>query len=127
MSSTPLEIAGQLFAAIEAKSVDAVAALYDERIEVWHNFTNVVQSKADNLRVLAGLIRSAQTIRYDIIERHQVGGSRIVQRHNLECVTLRGVNVTLPACIFLTIEHGLIRRIDEYLDSAQTQSLRAQA
>jgi ketosteroid isomerase-like protein len=126
MKSTPLDVVAGLFAAIEAKQLEAVAERYDEGIEVWHNFSNAVQSKVDNLRVLGGLIRSTDTIRYEIIERHQVTGNRVVQRHNLHCRTRAGAQVTIPACIFLTVEDGLIIRIDEYLDTAQTRPLQSE-
>lgn len=123
MSSTVADIAAQLFTNIEAGRVGAVAALYHDDVEVWHNFDNAVQTKQENLRVLEGLTQIARKLRYEVLERHTVG-DRFIQRHNLHCTTASGAEVMIPACVFITVEDGKIRRIDEYLDTAQTKALR---
>jgi ketosteroid isomerase-like protein len=122
MTRTTAEVAAQLFAHIEAGHVEAVAALYHDDIAVWHNFDNATQAKAANLRTLAGLIAIAPQRRYEVLERHTIG-DRFIQRHNLHCRTAAGAEVVIPACIFITVQDGAIRRIDEYLDIAQTQPL----
>jgi ketosteroid isomerase-like protein len=91
---------------------------------VWHNFDNTVQSKADNLKTLEGLTKAVERIRYEVIERHQVG-DRVIQRHNLHCGTRDGKELTIPAAIFITVKNERIVRIDEYLDTAQANALRA--
>jgi uncharacterized protein len=123
MTRSAVEIAEQLFKNIEAKNVDGVAALYRDDIQVWHNFSNGVQSKAENLKVLKGLTLAAAQIRYEVVERHQFG-NRVVQRHNLHCRTASGADIVIPACIFITVRDDKITRIDEYLDTAQTAGLR---
>jgi ketosteroid isomerase-like protein len=124
MARSAVEIAEQLFKNIEAKQVDAVAALYHDDIEVWHNFSNAIQSKADNLKVLKGLTLAATQIRYEVLERH-LFGNRVVQRHNLHCRLADNADIVIPACIFITVENEKITRIDEYLDTAQTARLRS--
>jgi ketosteroid isomerase-like protein len=126
MGGTTDEIAAELFTNIETGRVDAVAALYHDDVEVWHNFDNAIQTKAENLRVLRGLTEALPKLRYEILERHTVG-ERFIQRHNLICTTAAGHDVVIPACIFITIRDGTIRRIDEYLDTAQTKPLRGQS
>ncbi len=123
MGTSAVEVAARLFENIEAKRVDAVAALYADDIAVWHNFSNAEQSKADNLKTLDGLARSVESLRYEVLERVLLG-DRVMQRHNLRCRTSSGSEVVIPACIFITVQDGLIRRIDEYLDTGQANRLR---
>ncbi len=124
MEKTLLEVAGSLFDCIEAGDAAGVDALYSEDVEVWHNFSNVAQTKAENLATLTGLIASVDEIRYEVTERLALDSERVVQRHDLCCTTRDGAAFTIPACIFITVRDGRIVRIDEYLDSAQANALR---
>jgi ketosteroid isomerase-like protein len=120
----PLAVAGRLFDCIERKQVREVAALYGDDIAVWHNFSNAEQSKAENLAVLEGLVASVESLRYEVHERVLLG-DRVLQRHDLRCRTRSGEEIVIPACIFVTVRDGRIQRIDEYLDTAQANRLRA--
>jgi uncharacterized protein len=124
MTGTALDVAQRLFDSIESKAVDAVAALYADDVQVWHNFTNAVQSKTDNLKTLGGLTKNVAHIRYDVQERVLLG-DRVMQRHLLRCRVDGGEEVVIPACIFVTVRAGKITRIDEYLDTAQSNALGA--
>ena len=124
MTGTALDVAQRLFEAIENKSVDAVAALYADDVAVWHNFSNTTQTKAENLKTLDGLTKNVAHIRYDITERLLLG-DRVMQRHLLRCRVENGEEVVIPACIFVTARNGRITRIDEYLDTAQSNELGA--
>lgn len=124
MAQSALTTAAALFAGIEAGRSADVATLYGDDIEVWHNFTDRTQTKAENLRTLEGLIASAAAIRYEVIERLLLDDGRVLQRHNLRVRTPRGEEFVIPACIFITVRDGLIRRIDEYLDTGQANALR---
>lgn len=117
--------AAALFDAIERKDVDAVARLYADDVAVWHNFDDVSQNKAANLAVLRGLCEHVPAIRYEVFERHALGGGRMVQRHVLRARTPSGAEIAIPACIFVTVEDGRISRIDEYLDTVQANRLRS--
>jgi ketosteroid isomerase-like protein len=124
MTGTALDVAQRLFDSIESKAVDAVAALYSDDIEVWHNFTNSTQTKAENLKTLGGLTKYVAHIRYEVTERVLLG-DRVMQRHLLRCRVDNGEEVVIPACIFVTAHGGKITRIDEYLDTAQSNALGA--
>ncbi len=124
MSRTNPETAAALFAAIERKDTDAVAALYTDDVQVWHNFSNAVQDKAANLATLGGLCRSVPEIHYDVTERLELEDGRVLQRHVLRC-GVGGEEVSIPACIFITVRGGQISAIHEYLDTAQANRLRA--
>jgi ketosteroid isomerase-like protein len=124
MTANALDVARQLFERIEAKHVDGVAALYADDVEVWHNFDNATQTKAENLKVLGGLTKNVAEIRYDVTERILLG-ERVMQRHLLRCRVANGEEVVIPACIFVTVRGGRIVRIDEYLDTGQSSALGA--
>ena len=124
MAHTAIDVARQLFEQIEAKRPDGVAALYADDVQVWHNFTNATQTKAENLRVLGGLTKNVAQIRYEVVERVLLG-DRVMQRHLLRCRVANGEEIVIPACIFITVRDGKISRIDEYLDTAQSNALGA--
>lgn len=124
MGQTLLDVAGSLFKCIEAGDPAGVDALYSEDVEVWHNFSNAIQTKAENIQTLTGLIASVDQIRYDVKERIALDDDRVMQRHDLICTTRDGTSFTIPACIFITIRESRIVRIDEYLDSSQANELR---
>ena len=125
MTQTTIQIARALFENIEAGDPAGVAGLYADDIEVWHNFSNTTQSKQENLQTLTGLIGSVKTIRYEVKELLTLSDDRVLQRHDLHCETPGGARFTIPACIFITVRSGKITRIEEYLDSAQANALRA--
>ena len=122
MGKTAIEVAQQLFENIEAKRVEGVSALYADDILVWHNFSNTTQPKTENLQTLDGLTRNVAQIRYDVTERVLLG-DRVMQRHLLRCRISTGEEFVIPACIFVTVRDGKITRIDEYLDTAQSNAL----
>lgn len=124
MAKTAIEVAQHLFEQIEAKRVDGVSALYADDILVWHNFSNATQTKAENLKVLDGLTKNVTQIRYDVTERVLLG-DRVMQRHLLRCRIGTGEEFVIPACIFVTAHDGKITRIDEYLDTTQSNALSA--
>ena len=120
-----LTTAAGLFAAIESKDPAAVAALYDDDIEVWHNFSDACQNRQENLATLTGLCENVPSIRYDVVERLLLEDGRVFQRHTLVASTETGEEVRIPACIILQIRDDRIVRIDEYLDTGQANRLRA--
>lgn len=123
MTDTAAELANRLFKCIESKDIAGVAALYHDDIAVWHNFTGTAQSKTENLRNLGDFAKAVAQIRYAVLERIDLGG-RVIQRHDLHCRVADGREFAIPACIFITVENGRIRRIEEYLDTAQVNPLR---
>ena len=92
---------------------------------MWHNFSNASQDKATNLQVLTGLCESLAEIHYDVVERLQLADGRVLQRHVLRGISETGEETLIPACMLLHIEDGKIVRIEEYLDTAQANRLRA--
>ncbi len=125
MTRSNLETAGALFSAIEAKDPDAVAALYADDVLVWHNFSNAFQDKETNVATLTSLCRHVPEIRYEVVERLALDDERVLQRHVLCAATGQGEEIQIPACMLITVRHGRIAAIHEYLDSGQANRLRA--
>jgi len=120
-----LAVAARLFEAIENKNPAGVAELYADDIQVWHNFSDDCQDKATNVRTLSALCAGVAEIHYDVVERLLLADGRVLQRHVLRGVTADGSEVRIPACMLITVGGNRITRIDEYLDTAQANALRA--
>jgi len=111
------ELADAVFGAIEAGDIDAVAGMWADDVEVWHNTDDVVQTKDQNLAVLQWMVDNTASIEYrDTVRSGTVDG--FVQRHVLHLTFDDGRVADLPAAIFVGIRNGKVARIDEYLDSA---------
>jgi ketosteroid isomerase-like protein len=118
------EVADKFFRAIETSDLDALQQIYHDELEVWHNFTGIKQSKADNIASLA-MMSVLRSIKYEVQERI-TSGNRVAQRHRLCIETMAGMSFDLPVAIFITVRDGKIARIDEYFDSAQLKPLLAE-
>ena len=116
------EVADALFCAIEAGDVDAVRELYADDMVAWHNFDRIEQTKDQNLFVLQWVARNLSDRHYDDIRRYAIDGG-FVQQHVLRGNNVEGVEVQIPACIVVKVADGKITRIDEYLDTRQTDPL----
>jgi ketosteroid isomerase-like protein len=121
---SPLAVAERLFAAIERGDVDAVGALYAPDVAVWHNYDNVAQTRDQNLRTLAWMVRNVASLRYEEVRRKPVSGG-VLQQHVLRGVAPNGAQLEIPSCMLISVVDGRITRIEEYLDSAQFAALRA--
>lgn len=121
-----IETVETFFNAIESLDTRTVSDMYADDVSVWHNFSNAVQTKAENVAVLTGLCGLAESLRYEVIERFSLAPDRIVQRHNLHIRLKKqpAELVVIPACIFITVAGDKITKIEEYLDTAQTGALR---
>jgi ketosteroid isomerase-like protein len=116
-------LATRLFDAIERGDVDGVADCYGADLVVWHNFDGLEQSRADNLKTLAGLIERISERRYED-RRLNVFEGGFVQQHVLTGVRKDGVRVKLPGVLVGTVRDSKIARLDEYLDSAHVAAFR---
>jgi ketosteroid isomerase-like protein len=117
-----LDVADQLFRAIEAGRVDLVGELYATDAVIWHNHDGVEQTPDENLRTLRWLVDNLTGVRYTDIRRSATA-TGFVQQHVL-CVTNRaGTDVEIPACIVATVDDGRITRLEEYLDSRHIDRL----
>ena len=123
---TPAEIealADRFFAAISGGDVDGVRACYDPAVAVWHNYEAGEQGLEANLAVLGWLGRHISDLRYDEIRRIVIEDG-FVQQHVLRGTTDWGLALEVPAMLRVYVAEGRIRRIEEYLDTAQVAELR---
>jgi len=113
----------RFFAALEAGDTDLLAAIYTPDARIWHNDASGEQGVEDNLKV-RGLHAVVSGLRYDIGRRFPIDGG-VVQQHVLRGTLPDGSAVAMPAAMFLYVDAGRVRRIEEYLDSAQAAPIRA--
>ncbi|OAI42487.1 hypothetical protein AYO38_03135 [bacterium SCGC AG-212-C10] len=118
-----VEVAAQLFSAIQQGDLNAVHDLYAPDVAIWHNTDGITQGREDNLRVLRWLTRTMRNVRYEDV-RVQPTPAGFVQQHVLRATTAGGKDVELPACIICDVVDGKITRLAEYLDSAAVAQMR---
>jgi ketosteroid isomerase-like protein len=111
-----LEVAKQLFAAIEAGRVDIVRDLYATDAVIWHSHDDVQQTRDENLALLSWVVTNLGDVRYEQIRRSATD-SGFVQQHVLRATNRAGVRIEIPACMVCAVSDGRITRVDEYLDS----------
>lgn len=109
------DVADQIFAAIEAGDAATVASLYADDVIVWHNNDGAEQTKQQNLRVLDWMVRNTASREYRAVRRFAIDGG-FVQQHDLHLEFDDGRTADLTACVVVELAHGMITRIDEYLD-----------
>ncbi|MCA9531254.1 MAG: nuclear transport factor 2 family protein [Myxococcales bacterium] len=112
-----IAIATALTRCLTEGDVEGVGALYADDAVVWRNLDGRELSKAQVMKVVRFLVERVRDLRYDDV-RVLPTPSGFVQQHTLVGITERGQPLRAPACLVVTVERGLITRIDEYLDSA---------
>ena len=121
MTHDPSALLDEFFAAIQAGDIDAVAPLYSDDVEVWHNVTGKALDKAASLDLLRFWCSQVTSLRYEILERRVYDGGA-VQRH---VVHGNAAGATLAASIGIVfhIDGHRITRIFEYLDPASVAAV----
>lgn len=110
-------LATRFFDAIEQGDVETVAACYAPDVVIWHNNDGLTQTRAENLKTLAGLVQHFSDRRYEDRRLDAFDGG-FVQQHVLSATRRDGTRVSLPAVLVCRVEDGRITRLDEYFDSA---------
>ena len=119
-----LAFAERFITAIEGGDMDAARACYAPDAKVWHNTDNVEQTVDQNMKTLAWLARALPDRHYRVLRREALKDG-FFQQHVLEARLPDGAAWTLSACVVVRLDGGLITRLDEYLDSAETAALSA--
>jgi ketosteroid isomerase-like protein len=117
-----LALAERFMGAIATGDADTVRACYAPDARIWHNNDGVEQTVDQNLRVLGWFMRKLPTRRYRILRREALSDG-FLQQPVLEATLPDGTAWAMPACVVIRMRDGLIVRLDEYLDSAQTAVL----
>jgi ketosteroid isomerase-like protein len=114
-------IASKFFAAIERGDLDAVRDIYSPEVEVWHNVTNGVQTREENLALLRYFTGRVSERRYELLAREFFAGG-FVQRHILHGKLASGELIAAPVCLVVHVSAGRIDRLFEYLDPATVRA-----
>jgi len=108
------ELLDRLFAAICERNLDAVAELYCDDVEVWHNTSGRTLQREGSLAVLRAFLARVSEVRYEILERrHWQTGA--MQRHVLH-VRVDETDHAIDVCITFTFAADRIRNVFEYVD-----------
>ena len=117
-----IDFARHFVGAIQSGDADTVRACYAPDAEIWHNNDGTVQTVDQNMKVLAWFMRVLKDRNYRVT-RLEALSDGFVQQHVLEATLPDGTAWALDACVIVKMENGVITRLDEYLDSAQTAAL----
>jgi len=114
--SSALEVAERFFAAIDAGDVSAIYDTYAPDAVIWHNFDDVEQTRDENVRMLGWAVKHLGNMRYTDVRRTATD-SGFAQQHVLRATNTNGVEIEVPAALFVSVRDGKITRLDEYIDS----------
>ncbi len=106
----------KFFTALATGDQATCEALFTDDAVVWHNYTQQEQPKSEALAALAGLAQ--MRAEFEIIGR-DLSEDTCVQRHVVRVTLPNGEVAAIPAIQRISFADGRIRRIEEYMDSAQ--------
>jgi len=125
MTDSPdiLAFADRFMTALEGSDREAVRAYYAPDAKLWHNFDNVAQTVDENLKMFDWMSRKLPQRRYRVVRR-EVLHDGWFQQHVVEATLADGRPFRLFACCVITVQDGVVTRLEEYVDPAQASVLR---
>jgi hypothetical protein len=118
-----VDVADQLFGAIERSDEATLNELFNDDIAVWRVGARRDNDKERALKVLRWFIDVTAQRRYEILDR-QFFSDGFVQQHILHATGRNGSSIALRVCIVIKLGvNALISRIDEYFDPAEVAPL----
>lgn len=118
-----VDVADQLFTAIEHSDVAMLSQIFNDDITVWRTGARRDSDKERALRVLHWFIDATTQRGYEVLDR-QVFADGFVQQHILHATGRNGGSISLRVCIVIKLGvNALISRIDEYFDPAELAPL----
>lgn len=118
-----VDVANQLFTAIEQSDVAKLNRIFNDDITVWRVGARHDNDKERALAVLHWFINATTERRYEILDR-QLFRNGFVQQHILHATGHNGGLIALRTCVVIKLgTNGLISRIDEYFDPAKVAPL----
>lgn len=115
-------VAKRLVDRLIAGDVAGVGEVYAEDVVVFRNFDGRELPRAKVLKVVGFLAANVRELRYDDL-RITPTPKGFVQQHVLRGLAPNGAELAAHACLVAEVVDGRIRRIDEYIDSAQMAPL----
>ncbi|MFZ1161140.1 nuclear transport factor 2 family protein [Mycobacterium sp.] len=114
-----VDLADELFSAIERSDEARLDELFDSDISVWRVGASRDDDKQRALKVLRWFIGVTAGRSYEILDR-QLFPDGFVQQHILHATGTNGGLIALRVCIVIKLGgNALISRIDEYFDPAE--------
>ena len=104
------------FSALATGDQTTCEALFTDDAVVWHNYTQTELPKSEALAALAGLAH--MQAEFHIVGRDFTDDT-CIQRHVVRVTLPNGDVAAIPAIQRISLSGGRIRRIEEYMDSAQ--------
>lgn len=120
-SRSAVEVAQALMQRTLAGDIEGACELYAEDAVCWRNFDERELDKAQVARVI-GFLRRLDDLRYEQV-RISATDEGFVQQHVMRCRAASGADVRVAACLVAQVRDGLIRRLDEYVDSKAMAAL----
>jgi ketosteroid isomerase-like protein len=118
-----VDLADELFAAIERGDEPRLDALFAGDIAVWRAGAQRDDDKKRAMKVLRWFIGVTAERSYEVLDRQLFPGG-FVQQHILHATGHNGGLIALRVCIVIKVSsNDLITRIDEYFDPAQLAPL----
>jgi ketosteroid isomerase-like protein len=122
-----VDLADELFAAIERGDESRLVELFDDDIAVWRAGAHRDDDKQRALKVLRWFIGVTAERSYQVLDR-QLFPDGFVQQHVLHATGNNGGLIALRVCIVIKTSvtsdsRALIRRIDEYFDPAELAAI----
>jgi ketosteroid isomerase-like protein len=113
-----LDLADELFAAIERGDEPRLDTLFAEDIAVWRAGAQRDDDKERAMKILRWFIRVTAERSYEVLDR-QLFPDGFVQQHILHATAHNGGLIALRVCIVIKMNgSNHINRIDEYFDPA---------
>jgi ketosteroid isomerase-like protein len=123
LAAEVVDLADELFAAIERGDEARLDELFDDDIEVWRVGARRDNDKERALKVLRWFIEVTAQRRYEVLDR-RLFPDGFVQQHILHATGRAGGSIDLRVCIVIKVGvNALISRIDEYFDPADLAPL----
>jgi ketosteroid isomerase-like protein len=125
MTDDILGLADAFLRASEAGDVERLRSMYAPDAVVWHNVDGKEQSVDEGLAMVSWAREHLNGLHHDEVRRQRTEHG-FVQQHVLRATTPSGAELSVPACIVVTVQDGKVTRLDEYIDPTPFGVLRAE-
>jgi uncharacterized protein len=118
-----LAIAARFAAATRTNDAETYAAMCAPGATTWHNFDELEVTTEQTLRTIAWLHRTVADLAWIDVALHPTASGFVSQ--TILTGTAPGGAMRAHSCVVVTLnDDGLVTRVEEYLDTAQTAVLR---
>jgi ketosteroid isomerase-like protein len=116
-------LADRLTRAYEQNDIATITDSYAPDAAIWHNLDEVDQDVAEQLDATRWLNEKLKDIKYEILTRSFFDGGYVQQYAVHGTVTASGEPFRMSLIMRVEVSDGRIKRLDEYLDSANLAPL----